>query len=791
MFRIYLKTAYRNVSGNKWLSVINIAGLSIGLTCSILILLWVQDELNMDAFHQDSSRLYTVYEQVTFDHHTTGQYFTPALLAEQARRNIPQVELATATNFNFNETHNFQSGKEHLQLKGSFADGYFFRLFNYPLLSGKAETALSRTGTIAISKKMAIVFFGSPQRAMGKRIRYDDLKDLEVTAVFADVQPNSSLQFDYLINWFDFMAENPWSTSWDYNGPMTFIKLKDGADAAVVRQSLNTLTSQKNYLSNKAIHARLNIQRNDRRYLWGDFKDGYPSAGRIQYVRLFSMVAVLLLLIACINFMNLATARSMARAREIGVRKLAGAGRLSLISQLFCESLLVTFFSVLLALFMVFNLLPFFNILTGKIIVFPFQQWHFWLQILLLFVFTGFTAGLYPALVLSAFDPLYVLRGRYKRAFNTKILRQGLVIIQFSVSAILIVCTLVISRQVNFISSARLGYDPGNVLEIPIDGNLFTDYEKFKDQALGLPGVSSVTRSFNSPTRLYLYTTVVHWVDTGTNPRIAFANNSVGYDYIRTMKIELVAGRDFLRNNPGDSSACLVNESAVKRMGLTHPIGKMISILGHRGPIIGVMRDFHHLAMQDSIRPVIFTLGEKDKEGVLLIRASPKETPKVTAEIAALYKKFNPDFQFTCRYLDRMYHDLYQRDYTVERISDIFAVIAISISCLGLLGMAIFTAGQLEKEIAIRKALGAGNISLFSLTLTGFLWPVIAGILVASPIAWFLMHYWLNSYAYHVGIGSGAFMITAIICIGLALLTVGIQAIKTIYSRPVRLLKNE
>ena len=791
MIWFYLKAAYRNLSGHKWLTVINVAGLSIGLTCSILILLWVQDELSMDRFYHDSSRIYAVYEQVAFDHHITGQYFTPAPLAEQIRLNIPEIEFTVATNFNFSETHNFQRGGEHLQLKGSFAEVDFFKLFNYPLLAGHAETALNKAGTIAISQKMAILFFGSPVNAMGKRIRYEGFKDLTVSAVFLDVKPNSSLQFDYIIDWFDFMADNQWTKKWDYNSPMTFIELKDGADPFRVRQQLNTVLRKNSFYKTKATYVRLALQKNERRYLWGDFKNGEPISGRIQYVRLFSIIASFILVIACINFMNLATARSMSRAKEVSVRKLVGAGRRSLIAQLFCESILVTLFSVFLALFMLFNLLPFFNMLTQKNIALPFDQWQFWLKLFLLSIFTGFTSGLYPAFVLSRFDPLYVLRGKYKRSSNTKMFRQGLVIFQFAISAILIICMMVISRQVNFVSSARLGYDPVNVVEVPIEGKLFQGYERFKQETLGLPGVLSVTRSFASPTRIYFYTTEVHWMIKGSNPKIAFANNSIGYDFIRTMNIKMVAGRDFSPKYPGDTSAFLVNESAVKRMGLVSPLGKTMSLGGRKGYIIGVMKDFHHVSLREPIEPLIFSLGENDSEGFALVRIAPGEMAKAIAGLGLLYKKFNPDFQFTYRYLKVKYHDLYQSEYTIERLSDIFAAIAILISCLGLLGMAIFTAGQREKEIAIRKVLGAGNTNLFNLAVTGFLWPVMTGVLIASPVAWFLMQSWLNSYAYHIPIDLWAFILNAVICIGLALLTVGVQVVKTMLGRPIRLLRND
>jgi len=790
MIKNYLKVAWRNLVRNKAHTFINMAGLSVGLVCSLLILLWVQNELDMDAFHKNSKQLYQVYERQYYDKKVNGQYYTPGVLAAEIKRQIPEVKYAVNTMFN--DDHTFKVGDKILKIKGGAADADFFKMFSYQLVQGTQQSALTTPKDIAISQKMAADFFGSPQQAMGKTIRVDNKKDLTVTSVFENVGANSSLKFDYLINWFSFVEDNPWAKDWGNNTPYTYLQLRADASAGLVDRKITHLLEKLDSGEKKGTFTQeLGLQQFDQVYLHGTFTNGKIDGGRIGYVNIFSIVAVFILLIACINFMNLTTARSVKRAKEIGVRKVVGALRSVLIKQFISESILLTTIAVLVSLVLLAFLLPYFNQITQKQIGLPFNQPTFWLKLAVITLITGVVSGSYPALFLSSFNPVKVLKGTLKLDSSTTIFRKGLVVFQFVLSVVLIIGTIIVSRQVNYIQSLNLGFDRENLVYIPLEGNLVKSYDVFKTEALKMPGIGSVTRSNAPPTGIVSSTINVQWDGKDPGNNVSFTDAAVGYDYIKTLKLKMVAGRDFSKDFATDTAGYIVNETAVQRMGYTDPIGKSLTMWDYKGKIIGVVKDFHSASLHDKIKPLILYPGEKANDGMALVRTQPGKTRQAIASLEKITRELNPGFQFTYKFSDDEYNKLYNNEQIVGELSDAFAFLAIFISCLGLLGLAMFTAEQRTKEIGIRKVLGASVASLFTLMSSEFLVLVVIALLIATPLARYGMSYWLQTFAYHPPLEWWTFALAGLLIIAIALATVSFQAIKAALINPIKSLRSE
>ena len=790
MIKNYLKVAWRNLVKNRTHTFINMAGLSVGLACSLLILLWVQNEVDMDGFHKNGKYLYQVYEQQHFDNKVNGQYYTPGVLAAELKRTIPEVQLAT--NAVFYDEHNFKVGDKIIKLKGGSADADFFKMFSYPMIQGNAESSLRTVSDISISKKMAEEFFGSAQAAIGKTLRIDNRKSFIVISVFENVGTNSSLKFDYLINWASFLEDNPWAKEWGNNTPYTYIQLRPDARPDLVDQKIRHFLEKLDKDEKPGTFTQeLALQQFDQVYLHGNFKEGKIDGGRIEYVHLFSVVAVFILLIACINFMNLTTARSVKRAKEIGVRKAVGAVRGVLIRQFISESLLLTSIAVLFSLFIVTAILPLFNQVTQKQIELPFQDIKFWAELLIITFITGIVSGSYPALFLSSFNPVKVLKGTLKLDSGTTIFRKGLVVFQFVLSVVLIIGTLIISRQISYIQSINLGFDRENTIYVPLEGNLVKKYEVLKQEALRMPGIQAVTQTTSQPIQISTSTVGVNWDGKIPNTTISFNNIAVGYDFIKTMKLKMKEGRDFEKSFATDTSAYIVNEAAVKRFGYADPIGKSITMWGVKGKIIGVVKDFHFSSLHDQIKPLIIRYGENADYGFAVVRTMPGKTKEALASLETITKELNPDFQFTYTFSDDAYNKLYNNEQIVSKLSDGFAFLAIFISCLGLLGLAMFTAEQRLKEIGIRKVLGASVGSLFTLLSSEFLVLVVIALVIATPVAWYAMDIWLRNFAYHEPMHWWTFALASGVIILIALATVSIQAAKAALVNPIKSLRSE
>jgi putative ABC transport system permease protein len=786
MLKNYIKVAWRNLIKHKANAFINITGLSVGLACSLMIMLWIRDERSVDGFHVNGDRLYQVYERSTTEGKVDASYLTQGLLATELKKSIPEIQYATGLEQSFPRT--FEVNKKVIKQDGTYAGPDFFKMFSYQLLQGKAETAIITPNDIAISRKMAELFFGSPEKAMGKILRYENGINLQVTGVFENVPPNSSQQFDFLRSWSAFVSENAsWANSWQSASPSTFIQLNANADPDKVNSKIKDFVRQHLPESN----TQLALQPYTERYLHSNFKNGEIDGGRIEYVRLFGIVAAFILLIACINFMNLATARSTKRAKEVGVRKVIGAGRSTLIAQFLSEAALLTLIAVIIAMALVIVLLPAFNALSEKHLAIPLLSANFWLILAGMFVLTALVAGCYPAFFLASLSPIRTLKGKLTFSSSSAYFRKGLVVFQFALTIMLLIGTVVIYRQMQYVQSKNLGYDRENLVYIPFEGDLVKNYSVFKIEAEKVPGVHGITKMKESPTVIGHSTGNFDWAGKAEGVDISVNDAVVDYDFVQTMKLQLVAGRD-LSKEFADSANFLLNETAAQKIGYKNPLGMPLSFKGKEGKIVGVLKDFHFNSMHQAIEPLIIRLADSQQRwGTILVRVSPGKTRETISALEALSKKLNPNFTFSYTFADQEYDKLYKSEQLVSKLSNYSAVLAIFISCMGLLGLSIFVAEQRSKEISIRKVLGATISSLFGLLSSEFLQLIIISFLIASPIAWLVTNNWLQNFVYKATMPWWVFALSGGLMILIAISTISFQSIKAALANPVKSLRSE
>jgi len=788
MIKNYFKTAWRNILHNKTFSLINIFGLALGMTCSLVIMLWLNDEMKKDKFHQNGKRLYRVMENQSYSGSISTFDASPGILAENIVKDIPDIQMASQ--MLWEEEPLFTVDNTYDKEKGRFVEKDFLRMFSFKLTKGDPATALARPDAVVISKKLADKYFKG-QDPVGKMIRIDNTDNVIVTGVLAEIPKSSSLTFDFLMSFEQWRKKNDWAKDWGNNGPRCYVMLAPNTSLDKVNAKI------KNYIKtkNKDSKVELFLQNYGESYLYSDWENGKQNGGRIEYVKIFSIVGIIILIIACINFMNLATARSLRRAREIGVRKVVGAGKGQLIGQFIGEALFVSFLAICISLLIVFLLLPAFNTLTEKHLSIDLTDPSFLLILIGLVLVTGFISGSYPALFMSSLKPIVVLKGLLKLRPGATYFRKALVVFQFALSIILILGMIVIYRQIDFIHNKNLGFAKEDLLYIPLEGDLQKTYPTFKDQLLRQPGIKSVTSAQSNPLEVGSSTSGVRWPGKDTTKLILFSSNPVTYDYIKTMGIQLVSGRDFSTDYGLDTMNYLVNEAAAKKIGYKDPVGKELTMWGDKGMIVGLMKDYHHNSLHVPIEPLILRLHKMSWGGTywgnIIVRTEKGKTKEAIANMEKMYKQFNPGFPFKYYFTDDEIANRYKAEYTVSKLSRYFAFLAIFISCLGLFGLVTFTAEQKTKEIGIRKVLGASVTGIVGMLSKDFLTLVIIAAVIAFPVAWWAMHRWLNDFAYRVNIGWWVFVVAGIVALLIALLTISFQSIKAAVANPVKSLRTE
>jgi len=796
MFRNYLKSALRNFNRYRGYSLLNIAGLSLGLVASLLMGLWVVDELQYDRFHDGGDRIFQVMNNMGYSGEKIETWTgSPAPYYRIFADDLPEVASSMAL-FEDNRTFKARNGDVYHE-NGIIAAPNLFHFFSLPLATGDTSSLFSAPQQIAISSDLALTLFGSDwqisRSALGQSVELKGVGDFTVTAVFEKIPRQSTLQFDYVLSLEDYFTLEPEAREHYGNFYFqTFLKLKPGTNAASVSPKLAAVVnehSQRDYKeSDIFLHAF------EDRYLHSKFENGQAAGGRIEYVRLFTVAAIFILLIACINYMNLVTARATRRSREIGIRKVSGATRRMVFNQFMTESILTTLICCVIAMAAAQLLIPFFNEITGKAIVIHYASPLFWLGILSLGVVTGLLAGSYPSVALSSFRVTNILKGQVVKGFNDISLRRGLVILQFVLSITLLIGALVVRSQIQYINNKNLGLDKDNVLMLRLPDALAAQekYALLKDELGKLDEIAGLTAGSDNPLSVGSATGDPEWEGFSEDKRQVFNVLNIDHDFVETMRIPMAVGEDFSEEMLRDtvSRKYLLNEAAALSMGLDDPLGKKLKFWGDEGRIVGVVRDFHIGSLHQPIQPLILRL-DNDWVSMALIRPSPGKTSEAISSVESLLARLAPGAEFDYDFMDQSYAAMYQAEQTTGRLANLFAIAALLISCLGLLGLTAFTAELRTKEIGVRKVLGASVADLVWLLNRELSLLLVVAFALATPLAWYVLRNWLESFAYHINLNAWLFVAAAGLILLVAVVTVSFHSFRVANANPAKSLKYE
>jgi putative ABC transport system permease protein len=789
MLRNFFIIAFRNLKRNKIFSTINILGLAIGMASAVLICLWIADEISFDRFHAKEDRLYMMHRQETEGKNNTLNW-TPKILAPTLKSDFPDIEdVARWENINFL----MSVGDHHFNAAGNVTDSGFLKMFSFPVLEGNPNSALVNTTDIVITESFAKKLFGK-ESALGKQIKIDSVNLVTVKAVLKDLPDNSRFQFEYLLPW-AYLEKLGWSDNyWENNSVSTYYTLKPGVSAISFDAKIRDLLIQKTRQEKTPVTDILFEQPAAKWYLYSKFENGKEAGGKITIVRLFIIIASFILLIACINFMNLSTARSEKRAKEVGIRKVVGAQKNFLILQFLAESLLFSVIAGILALLIVQLSLSSFNLLVGKQLSIPYNSINFWMAAAGFVLFTGFLAGSYPAFYLSSFKPIKVLKGVLKTSMEGALSRKFLVVLQFSFAIILIISTIVVMRQINYAQGRDAGYNRDNVVFSFMQGDIIKNYPMIRDELISKGVVTEVTRTSQPMTEHWSDTWGFEWPGSTANDlRTDFNYFASDVGFVHTLGLKLIAGRDInTQIYLTDSNAMLLNEAAAKIMRLKDPVGAFVKYNNLNWHVVGVVKDFILESPYQPISPMIMVGPKELSFYVMNMKFNPANSISENLKKAeSIFKKYNPSYPFEYNFLDKQYAAKFADEKRTGELASVFTGLTIFISCLGLFGLASFTAENRIREIGIRKVLGASVFGITQLLSRDFLKLVTISFLIASPIAWFVMNSWLQSYPYRVHITWWVFALTFLLSIAVALMTISFQSIKAAMMNPANSLRSE
>ncbi|MEM8967584.1 MAG: ABC transporter permease [Bacteroidota bacterium] len=785
MLRHNLILTFRSFQRYKSTFFINLIGLSSGLACALLIFLWVQDELSVDKFHSNDAQLYQVMQHRTQNGETITSTWVPGLTAQTMEAEMPEVEQAVTT-FGLDE-YTLSLGDKDINAMGQFVEEDFFELFSFPLQQGDANQVIADKSSIVISESLAKNLFGTTENVVGKTIELQHEEQYQITGIFADVPRHSSVQFDFVISFKILLDDDGWATRWSTSWPEAYVLLKPDADVGSLNNKVADLINRKT--EGEITHRTIFIAPYSKNYLYGNYENGQQAGGRIDYVRLFSIIAVFILLIACINFMNLSTARASRRLKEVGIKKAVGAGHSSLVVQYLGESTLLSGLSLIVAVMLVLLLLPQFNQITGKQIYLEFNL-SLILAFLAITVITGVAAGSYPALYLSAFDPAKVLKGALNKSVGELWARKGLVILQFTLSIILITSVFVVYKQIEFVQNKNLGYDKDNILYFNRVSWEEGSLETFLTEIRKIPGVLQASSMGHDMTGHIASTYGVQWPGKDPNDRTEFEMMPVSYEMLELLGVEMKEGRTFSREFSTDTAKIIFNEAAIEHIGFTNPIGEVVERGDEKLEILGIVKNFHFESLHEKVKPMMFWIAPQRTWSVAVKIEGGREQASIE-QLTQLHQTLYPGFPFAYKFLDQEYQALYAAEQRVSTLSKYFAGLAILISCLGLFGLAAFTAERRLKEIGIRKALGASAISITRLLTSDFTKMVLIAVTVALPISYFAAQYWLQNFAFSISLQWWYFAGAGLVALLIAWLTVGLQTVKAARINPVECLRDE
>jgi putative ABC transport system permease protein len=792
MIKNYFKIAWRNLAKSKMHSFINIAGLSVGMTVAILIGLWIHDEVSFNKNFKNYDRIAQVVQNVTNNGEVQTWTNVPWPLADELRKNygadFKHIVMAT-----FIGDHLLSIGDKKLKKTGGYFEKEAPDLFSLDMVRGQA--GLTDPSSVLISASAARACFGDAD-PVNKLIKIDNNIDVKVTGVYKDFPRNSAFaDLSFIATWDIFYSKTPWlrtmSDPWRPNSFSLFVQLNDNVEFAAASAKIKDAKLKKvnEQLAKKQPALFLHPMSNW--HLYAEFKNGVNTGGAIQYVWMFGIIGVFVLLLACINFMNLSTARSEKRAKEVGIRKTVGSGRQQLIVQFFSESLLTVFFSFALSLLLAQLLLPFFNSVAGKQMSVLWVNPYFWVISLLFIIFTALIAGSYPAFYLSSFRPVKVLKGTFKAGRFAALPRKALVVVQFTVSVMLIIGTIIVYKQIEFAKDRPVGYTRQGLVTLPLTPSIHNHFNAVRDELIQSGAITSIAEAGSPTTATWSSTSGFSWKGKDPNQSIDFSNVGVSYDYGKTIGWRIKEGRDFSRDFATDTSAVILNEAAVKFMGLKDPVGETVTWWDSKLTVVGVIDNMVMNNPYEEPRPTIFNLSIEE-QNVTIARMHPSVSAKdALTKIETAFKRFEKDQLFDFQFVDEEYGKKFSSEERVGRLASFFAILAIAISCLGLFGLASFVAVQRTKEIGVRKVLGASVFGVWNLLSKEFIALVFVSFLIAAPVAWYMMNNWLQNYTYRVTINWEIFLLAGLLAVTIALVTVSFQSIKAALANPVKSLRTE
>jgi len=789
----FFKTTVRSLLKNKGYSFLNIFGLAIGIACAGLIFLWVEDELNWDQFNTKKDFLYRIKENQKYDTYVATFGSTPAPMAPAMQQQIPGV--ANACRIIGYNTKLITIGDKSLYAFPNYADTSLFSMFTFPFVQGNSATAFTQLYSMVVTQSTAKKFFGDEKNVIGKTVRVDNKQDYVITGVIKDIPKNSTVQFEWVAPFQIWWNENKqWAQSWGNNDLDTYVELRPNVSAASVNKILYDFIQKRDPRSN----ARPFLWTAHDWHLRDEFDNGVETGGgQIEYVHLFSIIACIILLIGCVNFMNLVTARSEKRAREVGVRKVLGAAKQNLIFQFIGESILMAVLSAILAVIIILLALPAFNLLAQKNLVSGLTDPLHFTALITITLICGLIAGSYPSLYLSSFNPVFVLKGLKLKDGSASLVRKGLVILQFSVSIILIISTILIYQQIQHVKNRSLGFNKNNLLEINTNDEFNKNYEVIKQDLLGTGIIQNLALSDYSVLYGGNNTDGLIWEGKPANSKVLVSTRYVSPGFMNVYGLKRLAGRDFVVTDSVTSKKInvIITKSFEELMGKGSAISKTLRYDGDTSGyvlnVVGVVNDFVYGDMYGKPDPVMFSCIQNANASELYVRLKTADVEVALKKIKAVIKKDNPSYPCTYQFADDQFNKMFLNEQLISELSRVFVALAIIISCLGLFGLAAFTAERRTKEIGVRKVLGASVAGITTLLSKDFLQLVAISCIVAFPVAWWMMHSWLQNYKYRIGISWWIFLAAGISAILIALITISFQSIKAAIANPVKSLRTE
>src|SRR5215204_4976682 len=787
MIKNFLKVAFRNLAKNKGFSAINISGLAIGMASAMLILTWIQNEISYDQFHVNKDRIYEAWNRAEFSGNLNCWNTTPKILARTLENDLPEVERAVRVDWGSN--YLFSIGEKRLTVRGTIVDSGFLKMFSFPLIEGNPENVLNAPHSIVITESLAKKLFDK-EDAMGNVIKIDNKENFTVTGILKDLPNNTRFDFEYLIPWSYKRQLGDDDQNWGNNSTRTYVMLKPNATYSSVEPKVKVL---KRKYDKDEPKWEIFLYPITKWRLYSSFTNGVEDGGgRIEYVRLFGIIAAFILLIACINFMNLSTARSEKRAKEVGIRKVVGAQKVFIIGQFIGESVLMALIAGIIAVAIVILVIQAFNQVIGEKVAIQFNSPGAWLAGIGFIIFTGILAGSYPAFFLSSFQPVQVLKGSFKKAHALVTPRKILVVLQFTFAIVLIICTFIVRQQIEHAQNRETGYNRNNLVYHLFSGDIEKNFDLIKNELLASGVASSITKTSAPLTQSWSDGWGQDWEGKDPNDKTDFFRYNQDGGLGVTAGLQFVNGRDFdVRKYPTDSNAMIINESSLKVMKFKDPIGKIVKDNGQDWHIVGVIKDFILTSPYEPTRPMLI-FGAKSWFQTMLIRLNNNNSTASNLKKAeSIFKKYNPEYPFEYKFIDEEYARKFEAEKRISTLAALFAGLTIFISCLGLFGLATYMAENRIKEIGVRKVLGASVGNITGLLSKDFIKLVGISFIIASPVAWLAMHNWLSGYPYRITIQWWVFAVSGTLSVLIAIITVSYQAIKAAIANPVKSLRTE